>query len=147
MLEANIRTLKSGATITGDHYRDVSRASYEVPPAARNQGGACYRNITGKQRDPPLGFVACLRVKSGTVRCSWASYPITTRERRAARNSLATRIFPVYTFPGRGRDSRRVARRLGASFGGAIAITTTSGPGMNLKAEARRTRGEGRVCR
>ena len=43
--------------------------------------------------------------------------------------------FPVYTFQAED-EIAGMASAIGAAFGGAIAITTTSGPGMNLKAEA-----------
>ena len=42
--------------------------------------------------------------------------------------------FDVYTFQAED-EIAGVGAALGAAFGGAIAITTTSGPGMNLKAE------------
>ena len=38
--------------------------------------------------------------------------------------------------PGRGRDRRRSARRSARAFGGSLAVTTTAGPGLDLKAEA-----------
>ncbi|HXW85599.1 MAG TPA: hypothetical protein VEJ86_14430, partial [Candidatus Binataceae bacterium] len=43
--------------------------------------------------------------------------------------------FPIYTFQAED-EIAGVSSAIGAAFGGAIAITTTSGPGMNLKAEA-----------
>jgi len=60
--------------------------------------------------------------------------PDHTGQRHPAR-ALDAEEFRRLHLPGRRRD-RRHRRRLGAAFGGAIALTTTSGPGVCLKAEA-----------
>src|SRR5207247_5826114 len=61
------------------------------------------------------------------------SYPITPAS--DVLHELSTlKQFDVYTFQAED-EIAGVGAALGAAFGGAIAITTTSGPGMNLKAE------------
>src|ERR1700682_2522497 len=127
MLEANIRTLMAGYNY-GDT-TEMFASSYEVP-AARIKAGL-YRNITGNSATA-LGFVAAA-VKSGRP-LFLGSYPITPAS-DVLHELAGYKNFPVYTFQAEDEISG-VASAIGASFGGAIAITTTSGPGMNLKAEA-----------
>jgi len=127
LLEANIRVLKAGynyGETTG-----MFASSYEVP-AARIAPGL-YRNITGNSATA-LGFVAAA-LKSGRP-LFLGSYPITPAS-DILHDLSGYKNFPVYTFQAED-EIAGVCAAIGASFGGAIAITTTSGPGMNLKAEA-----------
>jgi 2-oxoglutarate/2-oxoacid ferredoxin oxidoreductase subunit alpha len=127
ILEANIRVLKAGYNY--GETTEMFASSYEVP-AARIAPGL-YRNITGNSATA-LGFVAAA-VKSGRP-LFLGSYPITPAS--DVLHELASyKNFPVYTFQAED-EIAGVCAAIGASFGGAIAITTTSGPGMNLKAEA-----------
>src|SRR6266849_5108995 len=126
-LEANIRTLKAGYNY-GDT-TEMFASTYEVP-AARIKPGL-YRNITGNSATA-LGFVAAA-VKSGRP-LFLGSYPITPAS-DVLHELAGYKNFPVYTFQAED-EIAGVCAAIGASFGGAIAITTTSGPGMNLKAEA-----------
>src|ERR1700674_5509196 len=127
MLEANIRTLKAGYNY-GDT-TEMFASSYEVP-AARIKPGL-YRNITGNSATA-LGFVAAA-VNSGRP-LFLGSYPITPAS-DILHELAGYKNFPIYTFQAED-EIAGVASAIGAAFGGAIAITTTSGPGMNLKAEA-----------
>ncbi len=104
-------------------------SSYEVPAAKIAPG--LYRNITGNTA-AALGFVAAA-VKSGRP-LFLGSYPITPAS-DVLHELAAFKNFPVFTFQAED-EIAGVCSAIGASFGGAIAITTTSGPGMNLKAEA-----------
>ena len=61
------------------------------------------------------------------------SYPITPAS-DVLHELSALKHFDVYTFQAED-EIAGIGAALGAAFGGAIAITTTSGPGMNLKAE------------
>jgi 2-oxoglutarate ferredoxin oxidoreductase subunit alpha len=127
ILEANIRVFKAGFNY--GETTEMFTSSYEVP-AAKIAAGE-YRNITGNAA-AALGFVAAA-VQSGRP-LFLGSYPITPAS--DVLHELATfKNFPVYTFQAED-EIAGVASAIGASFGGAIAITTTSGPGMNLKAEA-----------
>src|SRR5580658_8200821 len=108
---------------------EMLASSYEVP-AARIAPGL-YRNITGNSATA-LGFVAAA-VKSGRP-LFLGSYPITPAS-DVLHELSGYKNFPVYTFQAED-EIAGVCAAIGAAFGGSIAITTTSGPGMNLKAEA-----------
>jgi len=127
ILEANIRVLKAGFNY--GETTEMFASSYEVP-AARIAPGL-YRNITGNSATA-LGFVVAA-VKSGRP-LFLGSYPITPAS-DILHELSGYKNFPVYTFQAED-EIAGVCAAIGASFGGAIAITTTSGPGMNLKAEA-----------
>jgi 2-oxoglutarate/2-oxoacid ferredoxin oxidoreductase subunit alpha len=127
ILEANVKVLKAGFNY--GETTEMFASSYEVP-AARIAPGL-YRNITGNSATA-LGFVAAA-VKSGRP-LFLGSYPITPAS-DILHELAGFKNFPVYTFQAEDEISG-VCAAIGASFGGAIAITTTSGPGMNLKAEA-----------
>ncbi|HZC45727.1 MAG TPA: 2-oxoacid:acceptor oxidoreductase subunit alpha, partial [Candidatus Acidoferrum sp.] len=127
ILEANVKVLKAGFNY--GETTEMFASSYEVP-AARIAPGL-YRNITGNNATA-LGFVAAA-VKSGRP-LFLGSYPITPAS-DILHELAGFKNFPVYTFQAED-EIAGVCAAIGASFGGSIAITTTSGPGMNLKAEA-----------
>ena len=127
VLEANIRVLK--ASYNYGETTEMFASSYEVPAAQISPG--LYRNITGNSATA-LGFVAAA-VKAGRP-LFLGSYPITPAS-DVLHELSGYKNFPVYTFQAED-EIAGVCSAIGASFGGAIAITTTSGPGMNLKAEA-----------
>ncbi|MBI4515830.1 MAG: 2-oxoacid:acceptor oxidoreductase subunit alpha [Deltaproteobacteria bacterium] len=126
LVEANIRVLKAGYNY-GDTC-ELFRTSYEVAPARIAPGR--YRNLTGNSATA-LGFVAAAR-RAG-LPLFLGSYPITPAS--DILHELATyKNFDVYTYQAED-EIAGVGAALGAAFGGALAITTTSGPGMCLKAE------------
>ncbi len=126
VLEANIRALKAGFNY--GETTEMFASSYQVPPAKINAG--LYRNITGNSATA-LGFLAAA-VKAGRP-LFLGSYPITPAS--DILHELASfKNFPVYTFQAED-EIAGVCSAIGAAFGGSIGITTTSGPGMNLKAE------------
>ncbi len=127
ILEANIKTLKAGYNY--GETAELFASSYEVPPAKITPG--LYRNITGNSATA-LGFVAAA-VKSGRP-LFLGSYPITPAS-DVLHELSGYKNFPIYTFQAED-EIAGVSSAIGAAFGGAIGITTTSGPGMNLKAEA-----------
>ena len=127
VLEANIRALKAGYNY--GETTEMFASSYEVPAAHIKAG--LYRNITGNTATA-LGFVAAA-VKSGRP-LFLGSYPITPAS-DVLHELAALKNFPIYTFQAED-EIAGVCSAIGAAFGGAIGITTTSGPGMNLKAEA-----------
>ena len=127
LLEANLRAFRAGYNFGETTEMFVS--SYEVPPARIEPG--LYRNITGNSATS-LGFVAAA-VKSGRP-LFLGSYPITPAS--DILHELSNyKNFPVYTFQAED-EIAGIASSLGASFGGALSITTTAGPGMDLKSEA-----------
>jgi 2-oxoglutarate ferredoxin oxidoreductase subunit alpha len=103
-------------------------ASYEVAPAKIQPG--TYRNITGNGA-LALGLIAAAS-KAGRP-LFLGSYPITPASDLLHELSVY-KSFGVYTFQAEDEIAAAGAA-VGAAFGGAIGITTTSGPGMNLKAE------------
>ncbi|HLW71389.1 MAG TPA: 2-oxoacid:acceptor oxidoreductase subunit alpha [Candidatus Binataceae bacterium] len=127
LLAANLKALKAGY-----HYGETTEmfaSSYQVAPARIAPG--VYRNITGNTATA-LGFVAA-SVKSGRP-LFLGSYPITPAS-DILHDLAGFKNFPIYTFQAED-EIAGVSSAIGAAFGGAIGITTTSGPGMNLKAEA-----------
>jgi 2-oxoglutarate ferredoxin oxidoreductase subunit alpha len=127
LLAANIKAL--GAGVNYGETTEMFKSSYEVGPARIDPG--VYRNITGNTATA-LGFVAAA-VKSGRP-LFLGSYPITPAS-DILHDLSGFKNFPVYTFQAED-EIAGVSSAIGAAFGGAIGITTTSGPGMNLKAEA-----------
>ena len=102
---------------------------YEVKPAAMRPG--LYRNITGNTA-LAYGLVAA-SVRSG-LPLFLGSYPITPAS--DILHELAKhKRFGVRTFQAED-EIAGIGAALGASFGGSLGITTTSGPGVDLKSEA-----------
>src|SRR5262245_18236515 len=126
LVEANLRALH-----TGYNYGETAElfaVSYEVKPAAIAPG--FYRNITGNSATA-LGFVAASR--KARLPLFLGSYPITPAS--DVLHELSTyKHFGVTTFQAEDEIAAAGAA-LGAAFGGSIGITTSSGPGMNLKME------------
>lgn len=127
VLEANLKAFKAGFNY--GETTEMFASSYEVPAAKIKPG--LYRNITGNAATA-LGFVAAA-VKSGRP-IFLGSYPITPAS-DVLHELAALKNFPIYTFQAED-EIAGVSSAIGAAFGGAIALTTTSGPGMNLKEEA-----------
>jgi 2-oxoglutarate/2-oxoacid ferredoxin oxidoreductase subunit alpha len=126
VMEANTRALNAGYNL-GEN-TEIFASSYEIKPARIAPG--VYRNITGNTATA-LGFVAAAQ-KAG-LPIFLGSYPITPAS--DVLHDLSTlKNFNVYTFQAED-EIAGVGSALGAAFGGAIGITTTAGPGMNLKAE------------
>jgi len=126
LADANARVLKAGYNF-GDT-TELFHTSYEVLPARIAPG--TYRNITGNTATA-LGFVAAAQRAGRPL--FLGSYPITPAS--DILHELSTyKEFGVFTFQAED-EIAAIGAALGAAFGGAIAITTTSGPGMNLKAE------------
>lgn len=125
--EANLRAFRAGYNF--GETTETFASFYEVGPARIAPG--LYRNITGNSATA-LGFVAAA-VKAGRP-LFLGSYPITPAS--DILHELATyKNFPVYTFQAED-EIAGVGAALGAAFGGAIAVTTTSGPGLDLTAES-----------
>jgi len=115
----------------GWNYGETTEAfsvQYEVKPATLAPG--TYRNITGNSA-LSYGLIAASR-RSG-LPLFLGSYPITPAS--DILHELAKhKRFGVRTFQAED-EIGGVGAALGASFGGALGVSTTSGPGMSLKAE------------
>lgn len=126
LADANARVLRAGYNF-GDT-TELFHTAYEVLPARIAAGK--YRNLTGNTATA-LGFVAAAQRAGRPL--FLGSYPITPASDILHELSVY-KGFGVYTFQAED-EIAAIGAALGAAFGGAIAITTTSGPGMNLKAE------------
>jgi len=124
--EANRRVIRAGYNY--GETAEVFRTAYKVKAAPIAPGR--YRNITGNTA-AALGLVAAAQRAGRPL--FLGSYPITPAS--DILHELATlKPFDVYTFQAED-EIAGVGSALGAAFGGAIAVTTTSGPGICLKAE------------
>jgi 2-oxoglutarate ferredoxin oxidoreductase subunit alpha len=124
--DANERAFKAGWAY-GETSEDFA-VTYEVKPAKLKPG--TYRNITGNQA-LALGLVAA-SVQSG-LPLFLGAYPITPAS--ALLEDLSRhKNFGVRTFQAEDEIAAAGAA-LGASFGGALAVCTSSGPGVVLKME------------
>jgi 2-oxoglutarate ferredoxin oxidoreductase subunit alpha len=124
--EANVRVLKAGFNF-GDT-TELFSTSYEIAPAAIRPGR--YRNVTGNTATA-LGLVAAAQRAGRPL--FLGSYPITPAS-EILHELSADKSFDVYTFQAED-EIAGVGSALGAAFGGAIGVTTTSGPGLCLKSE------------
>jgi 2-oxoglutarate ferredoxin oxidoreductase subunit alpha len=127
LAEANKLAMKAGYA-----YCDATEAfqvSYEIPPARLAPG--VYRNISGNTA-LALGFVAASQ-KAG-IPLFQGSYPITPASDILHELSMF-KEFGVITFQAED-EIAAITSVIGAAYGGALGITTTSGPGMALKTEA-----------
>jgi len=126
LVDANVRVLRAGYNF--GETTEVFANTYRIKPASIAPG--VYRNVTGNSA-LAMGFVAAAH--QAGLPLFLGSYPITPAS--DILHELATyKNFDVYTFQAED-EIAGVGAALGAAFGGAIGLTTTSGPGMCLKAE------------
>jgi 2-oxoglutarate/2-oxoacid ferredoxin oxidoreductase subunit alpha len=128
---ADIRDANITAFKAGWYFGETTEAfvvQYEIKPAPMAPG--TYRNITGNLA-LAYGLVAG-STQSG-LPLFLGSYPITPASDILHELSKHKR-FGVTTFQAED-EIAGVGAALGASFGGALGVTTTSGPGLALKAE------------
>ncbi|MGC0423126.1 2-oxoacid:acceptor oxidoreductase subunit alpha [Embleya sp. AB8] len=124
--EANVAAFKAGWNF-GETTDDFA-VSYEVAPAKLPSG--TYRNITGNLA-LSYGLVAAGQLAELPVYLG--SYPITPAS--DILHELAKhKNFGVRTFQAED-EIAGIGAALGAAFGGALGVTTTSGPGVALKSE------------
>jgi 2-oxoglutarate ferredoxin oxidoreductase subunit alpha len=127
LIEANSRVLKAGFNY-GETTEQFA-VQYEVKPARITPG--LYRNVTGNSA-LALGLVAAAN-RAG-LGLFLGSYPITPASDILHELSLYKQ-YGVSTFQAED-EIAGVCSALGASFGGVIGVTTSSGPGIALKQEA-----------
>ncbi len=127
ILEANIKILKAGY-----HYGETSETfmtRYEVKPAKLSSGE--YRNIMGNQATA-FGLIAAAK-KSG-LELFYGTYPITPAS-DILHELSRHKNFGVRTFQAED-EIAAIGSAIGASFGGSLGVTASSGPGIALKTEA-----------
>ncbi len=124
---ANIKTMKAGYNY-GDT-AEIFTTRFRIGQADMPKG--TYRNIMGNQATA-IGFV-CASQKSG-LPLYLGSYPITPASDILHELSKYKNM-GVKTFQAED-EIAAITSSIGAAFGGSLAITTTSGPGVALKGEA-----------
>jgi 2-oxoglutarate ferredoxin oxidoreductase subunit alpha len=124
--DANIAAFRAGWNF--GETTETFAVSYEVKPAPMSTG--TYRNISGNLA-LSYGLVAA-SVRSG-LPLFLGAYPITPASDILHELSKHKR-FGVTTFQAED-EIAGIGAALGAAFGGALAVTTTSGPGISLKSE------------
>lgn len=127
ILNANLRALQAGY-----NYGDTTETfttRYKVEKAKMKPG--TYRSIMGNQA-VSLGLVAASQ-KSG-LPIFLGTYPITPAS-DILHDLSKMKSFGVKTFQAED-EIAGISSAIGASYGGALAVTTTSGPGIALKGEA-----------
>jgi len=125
--EANVRVLKAGWNY--GETTEIFAVRYQVGPAKLPPGK--YRNITGNQATA-WGLMAA--AKKAKLDLFLGSYPITPAS--DILHELAIyKQFGVKTFQAED-EIAGITSAIGASYGGALGTTTTSGPGLALKSEA-----------
>jgi 2-oxoglutarate/2-oxoacid ferredoxin oxidoreductase subunit alpha len=127
LAEANIAVLKAGWNFCD--ITELFHDRYEVPPAHMEPG--LYRNITGNTA-LAMGLIAASR-RSG-LPLFLGAYPITPAS-DVLHELSRYKNFGVTTFQAED-EIAAVCSAIGASFGGALGVTVSSGPGIALKAEA-----------
>ena len=125
--EANKLAMKAGYSYC--EATEAFQISYEIPPAKLSPG--IYRNLSGNQA-LAIGFVTAAQ-KAGLTLFQ-GSYPITPAS-DILHELSEYKNFGVITFQAED-EIAAITSAIGASYAGALAITTTSGPGMALKTEA-----------
>ncbi len=126
VLKANVEALKAGY-----HYGDTIEAitRYQVEKAMLEPGE--YRHIVGNQA---LGLGLITAAKKSGLSLFYAGYPITPAS-DILHFLSRHKNFGVKTFQAED-EIAAITAIIGASFGGALGVTATSGPGMALKTEA-----------
>lgn len=124
--EANLKALQAGYNygITID-----AAPSYIVKPAQIKPG--LYRNVTGNEA-VSLGFI--IAAQKSDLQLFLGSYPITPAS-DILHELSKYKQFGVITFQAED-EIAAACSAIGAAYGGCLAITSTSGPGLDLKAEA-----------
>jgi 2-oxoglutarate ferredoxin oxidoreductase subunit alpha len=127
IVEANTRVLKAGWNFA--ETTEIFNVRYDVKAASLPRGK--YRNVTGNTA-VALGLV----VAAGKAKLDLflGSYPITPASDILHELSMY-KEYGVKTFQAED-EIAAITSAIGASFGGALAVTTTSGPGVALKTEA-----------
>ncbi len=127
LIDANVKVLKAGF-----NYGDTVEAPmnrFEVKPAPVSKG--TYRSIVGNQATA-LALIAASQ-KSGLT-LFYGTYPITPAT-DILHELSKHKNFGVKTFQAED-EIAAITSAIGAAFGGSMAVTASSGPGIALKGEA-----------
>ncbi|WP_051889215.1 2-oxoacid:acceptor oxidoreductase subunit alpha [Schleiferia thermophila] len=125
--EANIKALKAGYNF-GETIEETA-VRFQIRKAQLPPGN--YRSITGNEA-LSLGLVAA--AQKASLKLFYGSYPITPAS-EILHLLAGYKAFDVITFQAED-EIAAIGAAIGASYGGNLAVTGTSGPGMALKTEA-----------
>jgi 2-oxoglutarate ferredoxin oxidoreductase subunit alpha len=126
VMEANTRAFRAGYDF--GETAELFESNYEVKPATFEKGE--YVQVTGNQA-LAWGLITAARLAGLSL--FLGSYPITPAS--DILHELSRRKeFGVRTFQAED-EIAGIGAALGAAFGGALGVTTTSGPGLDLKSE------------
>lgn len=127
VLDANVKALKAGY-----NYGEITEAfsaKYRVKPAKMEPG--TYRSING---NPALAMGLIAAAVKADTQLFYGTYPITPAS--DILHELAKhKNYNIKTFQAED-EIAAICSAIGASFGGSIGVTGTSGPGLALKTEA-----------
>ena len=127
ILEANKLALRAGW-----NYGETTEAfasEYEIPPATLPSG--TYRQITG---NTAMAYGLVSAGQSADMQVFLGTYPITPAS-DILHELSKLKEFDVLTFQAED-EIAGIGAAIGASYGGALGVTSTSGPGLALKSEA-----------
>lgn len=127
ILESNLKVLQAGF-----NYGDTTETfttTYKVEKARMQPG--VYRSIMGNQA---LAYGLIAASQKSNLPLFLGSYPITPAS-DILHELSRHKAFGVKTFQAED-EIAAITSAIGASYGGALGVTTTSGPGIALKAEA-----------
>ena len=127
ILQANLLALRAGLNFGETAEAFVSE--YEIAPAHLPRGR--YRQVTG---NTALAYGLVSAGHSAQMPVFLGSYPITPAS-DILHELSKLKQFDVTTFQAED-EIAGIGAALGASYGGALGVTTTSGPGLSLKSEA-----------
>ncbi|MBA0054055.1 2-oxoacid:acceptor oxidoreductase subunit alpha [Streptomyces sp. AJS327] len=126
--QANITAFRAGWNF-GETTEDFA-VSYEVAPATSAFPPGTYRNISGNLA---LAYGLIAAGQQADLPLFLGSYPITPAS-DVLHELSKHKNFGVRTFQAED-EIAGIGAALGAAFGGSLAVTTTSGPGVALKSE------------
>ncbi len=127
--DANIAALNAGHAYAETAELPSGVEVYRVPRAESAPG--LYRNITGSES---LAYGLIAGGQLANLPITFASYPITPAS-SLLHTLSGQKQFNVLTFQAED-EIAAVCAAIGASFTGSLGITSSSGPGISLKAEA-----------
>jgi 2-oxoglutarate/2-oxoacid ferredoxin oxidoreductase subunit alpha len=127
--EANVAAINAGHAFGETTELPTGLEVYKVPRAKVAPG--LYRNITGSEA---LAYGLIAGGQLSNLPIVFASYPITPAS-SLLHTLSGQKHFEVVTFQAED-EIAAVCAAIGASFAGSLGITSSSGPGISLKAEA-----------
>jgi 2-oxoglutarate ferredoxin oxidoreductase subunit alpha len=127
VLEVNTRAFKAGVNF--GETTEIFEYNYQVHPAALEPG--TYANVTG---NTALAWGLIAAARQAGLSLFLGSYPITPAS-DILHELSKHKHFGIRTLQAED-EIAGVGSAIGAAFGGALGVTTTSGPGIDLKSES-----------